>query len=168
MYQKGDFVVKLANGVCKIEDIVHPDFVRDKDKLYYQLMPLSDEKARLYVPIDKLDETTRTVMTEDEAEDLLKRIPEINEVWIRNDKEREQNYKNAIQSNDPEKLVGIIKLIYQRKKNRQEQGKKSTVIDGKYFDIAENLLYSELELVMKKSRNEIVEIIKTYCEKMLT
>ena len=129
---------------------------------------LSDEKARLYVPIDKLDETTRTVMTEEEAEDLLKRIPEINEVWIRNDKEREQNYKNAIQSNDPEKLVGIIKLIYQRKKNRQEQGKKSTVIDGKYFDIAENLLYSELELVMKKSRNEIVEIIKTYCEKMLT
>lgn len=120
------------------------------------------------VPIDKLDETTRTVMTEEEAEDLLKRIPEINEVWIRNDKEREQNYKNAIQSNDPEKLVGIIKLIYQRKKNRQEQGKKSTVIDGKYFDIAENLLYSELELVMKKSRNEIVEIIKTYCEKMLT
>lgn len=120
------------------------------------------------VPIDKLDETTRTVMTEDEAEDLLKRIPEINEVWIRNDKEREQNYKNAIQSNDPEKLVGIIKLIYQRKKNRREQGKKSTVIDGKYFDIAENLLYSELELVMKKSRNEIVEIIKTYCEKMLT
>ena len=120
------------------------------------------------VPIDKLDETTRMVMTEDEAEDLLKRIPEINEVWIRNDKEREQNYKNAIQSNDPEKLVGIIKLIYQRKKNRQEQGKKSTVIDGKYFDIAENLLYSELELVMKKSRNEIVEIIKTYCEKMLT
>ncbi len=120
------------------------------------------------VPIDKLDETTRTVMTEDEAEDLLKRIPEINEVWIRNDKEREQNYKNAIQSNDPEKLVGIIKLIYQRKKNRKEQGKKSTVIDGKYFDIAENLLYSELELVMKKSRNEIVEIIKTYCEKMLT
>ena len=107
-------------------------------------------------------------MTEEEAEDLLKRIPEINEVWIRNDKEREQNYKNAIQSNDPEKLVGIIKLIYQRKKNRQEQGKKSTVIDGKYFDIAENLLYSELELVMKKSRNEIVEIIKTYCEKMLT
>ena len=120
------------------------------------------------VPIDKLDETTRTVITEEEAEDLLKRIPEINEVWIRNDKEREQNYKNAIQSNDPEKLVGIIKLIYQRKKNRQEQGKKSTVIDGKYFDIAENLLYSELELVMKKSRNEIVEIIKTYCEKMLT
>ena len=120
------------------------------------------------VPIDKLDETTRTVMMEEEAEDLLKRIPEINEVWIRNDKEREQNYKNAIQSNDPEKLVGIIKLIYQRKKNRQEQGKKSTVIDGKYFDIAENLLYSELELVMKKSRNEIVEIIKTYCEKMLT
>lgn len=131
-------------------------------------MPLSDEKARLYVPIDKLDETTRMVMTEEEAEDLLKRIPEINEVWIRNDKERERNYKNAIQSNDPEKLVGIIKLIYQRKKYRQEQGKKSTVIDGKYFDIAENLLYSELELVMKKSRNEIVEIIKTYCEKMLT
>lgn len=165
MYQTGDYIVKLANGVCKIEDIVHPDFVNDKKKLYYLLVPLSDEKSRLYVPIDKVDETVRMVMTKEEAETLLKKIPEINEAWIKNDKEREQNYKNAIQSNNPEKLVGIIKLIYQRKKSRQEQGKRSTVIDGKYFDIAENLLYSELELVMKKSKKEIVEIIKTYCEK---
>lgn len=44
----------------------------------------------------------------------------------------------------------IIKLIYQRKKTRQEQGKKTTTVDGRYFNLAENLLYSELELVLQK------------------
>lgn len=168
MYRIGEYIVKLSNGVCKVEAIVNPDFVKDKAKLYYQLIPLSDERARLYVPTDKLDGTTRAVMTEKEAEELLRKIPMINETWIQNDKEREQNYKRAIQSNDPEKLIGIIKLIYQRKKNRQEQGKKSTVTDEKYFHIAENLLYSELELVMRKNRESIDRMIKEYCENVLT
>lgn len=79
-------------------------------------------------------------------------------------RERERNYKEIIKSNKPEKLIGIIKLIYQRKKLRQEQGKKTTIVDKQYFDKAENLLYSELELVLGKSREEIYNQIKNQCE----
>ena len=74
------------------------------------------------------------------------------------------NYKQAIQSNNPEQLIGIIKLIYQRKKTRQEQGKKTTTVDGRYFNLAENLLYSELELVLQKDKDEIYQMIKANCE----
>lgn len=164
MYQIGDYIVKSTNGVCEIKDIVNLDFANDYEKIYYQLMPLSDKNAKLYVPVDRIDDSMRQVMTEKEAENLIKKIPVINEMWINNEKERERIYKDAIHSNDPERLVGIIKLIYQRKKLRQEKGKKTTAVDSRYFELAESLLYSELELVMKRSRDEIYDLIKECCE----
>lgn len=36
---------------------------------------------------------------------------------------REQNYKAAVKANDPEALVAIIKMIYERKQKRLAQGK---------------------------------------------
>lgn len=164
MYQVGDFIVKAANGICEVKDIVNPDFVDDDKKLYYELQPLSDSKTVLYVSTDRDDGSMRAVITEEEAENLIKMIPTIDEPWINNERERERNYKEAIKSNEPEKLIGIIKLIYQRKKMRLEQGKKTTMVDKQYFDKAENLLYSELELVLKKSRDEIYDQIKRQCE----
>lgn len=167
MFQVGDYVVKATNGVCKVVDILSPDFVDDDSKLYYQLMPLSNENSKLYVPIDNENDTMREVMTEEEAENLIRKIPRIEAAWIVNEKEREHSYKETIQSNDPEKIVGIIKNIYKRKKDRQEHGKKSTAVDGKYFGIAENLLYTELEIVMNRNRDAIYSMIKESCEEDL-
>ena len=97
------------------------------------------------------------------CESGIEKIPSIHEIWINNDKERESRYKEAIKSNDPERIVGIIKLIYHRKKSREEQGKEITTVDERYFDIAEKLLYSELEIVMKKDKDEIYDLIRKNC-----
>ena len=164
MSQIGEYVVKSAKGVCNIRAIVHPDFVDDKRKMYYLLMPLSDKNAKIYVPVDMKAGMIRSIMTEKDADALIRKIPRINKTWISNERDRERSYREEIQSNDPERLVGVIKLIYQRKKTRQEQGKKTTAVDERYFDIAENLLYSELEVVMRKNRNEINAMIKKCCE----
>ena len=134
MYQIGDYIVKSINGICEVKDIIHPDFVDDTKKLYYLLQPLSDEKTLLYVPTSRNDGSMRPVITKKEAQELIQMIPVINEPWINNERDRERNYKEAIKSNNPQKLIGIIKLIYQRKKMRQEQGKKTTIIDNQYFD----------------------------------
>lgn len=163
MYQIGDYIVKSTSGVCQIRNIVNPDFVEDAKKLYYQLIPLSDEHATLYIPVDKKDNMMRPVMKESEAKEFIEKIPSIHEIWINNDKERESRYKEAIKSNDPERIVGIIKLIYHRKKSREEQGKEITTVDERYFDIAEKLLYSELEIVMKKDKDEIYDLIRKNC-----
>lgn len=45
MYPIGAYIVKSTNGVCKIKDIVNPDFVADSNKLYYKAN-LSEEKER--------------------------------------------------------------------------------------------------------------------------
>ena len=81
MYQIGEFIVKAANGVCEVKDLVHLDFSdTDSKKLYYH-----------------------------------------------------------------------------------QQGRKVTAVDGRYFKLAENLLYGELEVALDKDTEEIHRLIQEQC-----
>lgn len=119
-------------------------------------------EEKIYVPVSKSDSRLRSCLTKKEAWNLIKRIPEIPTVWINNEKMREQSYKDAIKANDPEALVAIIKMIYQRKQTRLAQGKKCTATDAKYFQTAENLLYVELGVALGKPKQEICKTIIDY------
>ena len=159
-YEIGDLVSKPVTGICKIEDILYltPQDERNK-KLYYLIKPVEDEKEKIYIPVSNSDSRLRLCLTKDEAWNLIERIPEIPTAWINNEKLREQSYKEAVKANDPEALVAIIKMIYQRKEKRLAQGKKCTATDARYFQIAENLLYMELGVAIGKPKQEVCRTI---------
>ena len=162
-YEIGDLVSKPVTGICKIEDILYLTPQDEKNnKLYYLMKPIEDEKDKIYVPVSNSDSRLRLCLTKEEAWNLIKRIPEIPTAWINNEKLREQNYKEAVKANDPEALVAIIKMIYQRKQKRLAQGKKCTATDARYFQIAENLLYMELGVAIGKPKKEVCETIIEY------
>ena len=154
-YEIGDFVSKPVTGICKVEDILYLNLQDKKDnKWYYLMKPIEDEKEKIYVPVSNSDSRLRLCLTKEEAWNLIKRIPEIPTAWTDNEKMREQNYKDAVKANDPEALVAIIKMIYQRKQKRLAEGKKCTATDAKYFQMAENLLYMELGVEIGKPKQE--------------
>ena len=159
-YEIGDLVSKPVTGICKIEDILYltPQDERNK-KLYYLIKPVEDEKEKIYIPVSNSDSRLRLCLTKDEAWNLIERIPEIPTAWINNEKLREQSYKEAVKANDPEALVAIIKMIYQRKEKKLAQGKKCTATDARYFQIAENLLYMELGVAIGKPKQEVCRTI---------
>ena len=162
-YEIGDLVSKPVTGICKIEDILYLTPQDEKNnKLYYLMRPIEDEKDKIYVPVSNSDSRLRLCLTKEEAWNLIKRIPEIPTAWINNEKMREQNNKEAVKANDPEALVAIIKMIYQRKQKRLAQGKKCTATDARYFQIAENLLYMELGAAIGKPKKEVCETIIEY------
>ena len=162
-YEIGDLVSKPVTGICKIEDILYLTPQDEKNnKLYYLMKPIEDEKDKIYVPVSNSDSRLRLCLTKEEAWNLIKRIPEIPTAWINTEKLREQNYKEAVKANDPEALVAIIKMIYQRKQKRLAQGKKCTATDARYFQIAENLLYMELGVAIGKPKKEVCETIIEY------
>ena len=67
MYQIGEFIVKAANGVCEVKDLVHLDFSdTDSKKLYYLLVPVTDQAGKIYMPATG-SATVRKVMTKQEA-----------------------------------------------------------------------------------------------------
>lgn len=162
-YEIGDLVSKPVTGICKIEDILYlnPQDERN-NKLYYLMKPIEDEKEKIYVPVSNADSRLRLCMTKKMAWSLIKRIPEIPTAWVNNEKMREQNYKEAVKVNEPEALVSIIKMIYQRNQKRLAQGKKCTATDARYFQTAENLLYMELGVALGKPKQEICETIIEY------
>lgn len=160
VYAIGDYVIKANDGVCKVEDILHLDIPdTDKNKLYYLLIPVADKGGKLYLSTEKADQNLRKVLSEREAWEVIKKIPDIEAMWIENDKLREQKYKEAIQSCDPVALVGIIKTLYLRKQKRIKQGKKNTATDERYFQMAEDQLYAELAVAIGKEKKEIGKII---------
>lgn len=166
MYKKGSYIIKNLNGVCKVEDIVQLEGAgMDKNKKYYYLRPVNEHSGKLYVSVDNAENLTRRVMTEEEVWQLIDQIPEIEEIWIDNEKLRELRYKEALKSRDPRMLVGIIKMLYLRRKKRMEQGKKSTSTDEKYFKMAEDILYSEIGFVLGKEKKEVGELITEFINK---
>ena len=162
-YEIGDLVSKPVTGICKIEDILYLNPQDERNNiLYYLMKPIEDKKEKIYVPVSNADSRLRLCMTKKMAWSLIKRIPEIPTAWVNNEKMREQNYKEAVKANEPEALVSIIKMIYQRNQKRLAQGKKCTATDARYFQTAENLLYMELGVALGKPKQEICKTIIEY------
>lgn len=169
MYQIGEYVVKSNTGICRVGDILSmAGFSRGKEKLYYLLIPCADEKAKIYVPTDQQPATLRRVLDHDQAWAAIHRIPQIAPVRIENEKQREERYKEALRSSDPEQWVSIIKTMYLRKQKRSAQGKKSTAMDDHYFKLAEEYLYSELALAIGRDKSEMRDLIADTVRKQET
>ncbi len=159
MYNVGEYVVKVNTGICRIEEIVLMNITGSGEKQYYMLLPIGDNKSKMYVSTDADRKSIRPVMTKQDAEDFMKRAPQIEAVWVPNDKLREQQYKTALKTNEPEELLGIIKNLYKRGQARIAQGKKITSTDEKYFRQAEKALYSELAFSLEVEKEKIEEYI---------
>ena len=101
----------------------------------------------------------REVISKEEAKQLIAEIPEIDTVWITNEKEREAQYRSAIATCDCRELVKIIKTLYERKKSRLKDGKKVTVVDERYFRAAEEQLYGELAYALEIDKAQVADYI---------
>lgn len=160
MFGIGDYVICGNKGVCTVESITTLNITGvDKEREYYILKPLYMAGSTVYVPVDSPKESMRKVLEREEAEKLIKEIPNIPLLVITNDKLSEQMYRECIRTNDCEDLVRIIKTIYMRKQKRIQAGRKVTAVDAKYFHMAEENLYGELAVALNISRKEVEDYI---------
>ena len=161
MFEKGELIMCGGHGVCRVVSITdNPVDRRDKVRKYYVLEPLFEKASTIYTPVDNDKVIMRRVMTKEEAEELTKRVTEIDTVWIQEEKNREQMYKEAIRTYDCRSLVQVIKTLYIRKQNRIQEGKKVLSSDEQYLRKAEELLYSEMSVALSIPREEVETYIK--------
>lgn len=165
MYKIGEFVVYGRTGICEVAEIttMKMDGV-PKDRLYYILMPCKNKGGKIFTPVDNDKVVIRPVITREEARELLEQIPEIQELWIPNEKMREAKYKECMRTCECEDLIKIIKTLYIRKLDRQAQGKKITTTDERYLKMAEGSLYSELSLALGVPEEDMEDYICKYIE----
>ena len=161
MFEVGDYVVYGNNGVCVVDEITHMELRGvDSKKLFYRLMPVDNKGSKIFTPVDNTKVIIRKMLTKSEAESLIESGPSLEPVWVPNDKQREEIYKEVVRSCDPAEWFRIILTIYNRKQERIAQGRKITSMDDRYFKQVENCLYGELALALQCNKEDVIDIIK--------
>lgn len=167
MFGKGELIIYGSNGVCEVTDITKVSLKgANKSKLYYVLQPYYQKNGKIFTPVDNEKVIMRQVISKEEAMALIDDIPNIESLWITDDKEREEAYKECLRSHECREFIKMIKTLSLRKQERIAQGKKITATDERYFKQAEDNLYSELSIPLGIPKAEIGEYITKRVEKL--
>ncbi|MDO5291325.1 MAG: CarD family transcriptional regulator [bacterium] len=165
MFKIGEYIIYGNAGVCRVKDITTMDVTGvEKNKLYYELSPVYISGSKVFTPVNNEKVIMRPVITKQETLDLIDEILGIEELWIPDERVREQTYKEALRSCDCRELIKIIKTLYERKQERIEDGKKATAVDDRYLKSAEEYLYGELAIALDMDRDQVKEYIEKRVE----
>lgn len=160
MFQVGDYVVYGTTGVCLVLDVGMMDLSEStRDRLYYTLSPLGDRDGKIYTPVDNQKVILRSVLTKGQAEELIDDIRNIGTLWVKDEKRREEIYKEVLRKCDCREWVKIIKTLYLRRQSRLAEGKKVTAVDERYLKMVEMNLYGELAIALEIEKEEVGEYI---------
>lgn len=160
MYQAGDYIMYGSTGVCRVEEIGKPVGFSDGDTLYYKLSPLYDTEV-IYTPVDT-KAFMRPVMSKEQAEKLIDRIPEIPETLCdnRDMKMLNERYRACLNTHENDDLVRLIKSVYMKNKRSLKAGRHMGQTDQQYMKRAEKMLYGELAVALGMEFNQVQPYIK--------
>ena len=161
MYQIGNTVIYKNDGVCKITEIIVRTF-REKEIEYYVLNPVHNQNAEILVPKNNPDLVgkMRKVLTKEEIIQIIEAMPDEEEIWILNETDRKEKYREILNSGDRTELVRLIKTLYVHKQNQKQCGRKLHLADEKFLRDAEKMLYDEFAYVLEIAPEEVLEYIK--------
>ncbi len=164
MKKIGDYVI-YRKEVCKVVNIKEKHF---QNKDYYVLVPIDDESLRIDVPIENKNGWLRELISKDEAENIIKKIPKIDMITC-NEKMIEPQYKMLLSEGSHESLIKIIKTTYLRNKDRLDNKKKISDKDNYYFELAEKYLYNEFSVVLgmdyEQTKKYVIDCVRRTSKK---
>lgn len=67
MFQKKDYVVTSAQGVCIVADVPNLVVGKEQKMQYYLLCSIEDKKKRCYIPVENHETIVRQIMNKGEA-----------------------------------------------------------------------------------------------------
>lgn len=150
-----------GTGVCEVLDVTTIDYEgMPKDRLYYILHPYDKKAGKIFTPVDNKKIPMRSIISKEEAKELVDSISTQGSLWIADERMREKSYKECIKNSDCKELSRIIKTLYLRKEERVAQGKKITALDERYLKLAEDILFSELSFSLEIPKDEMKEYIE--------
>ncbi len=160
MFNCGDLIVYGNNGVCRVEEITSlPSEKADKDKLYYVLKNLSSN-GMAYIPVDS-NVYVRPVMSREEANSLIDKIPAVNTDMFDGIPQRELQkvYRETLLSHDSVAILSLIKHLRLTAKRKQFLKKKLSSTEERFLEQAIKVIGSELAASLGIDFNDVRDYI---------
>lgn len=160
MLQVGTQVVYGIHGVCTIVD-VEIRRVDRKNVEYFVLEPRDQPGTRCYVPTQSQAALSklRPVLTREELELLLNSDFSYSDIWIKEENQRKQKYKELIANCDRASLLAMIRMLLDHKQKQLEAGRKFHLCDENFLRDAQKVLSSEFSFVLGIPQPEVGQYI---------
>ena len=161
-YKKTQYICYGANGVCRIED-VGPIPGMHAQARFYTLKPLSDEKSVYYIPVDSetLTSKMRPLLTRGEINASIDSAADAPCAWIEDRTERHETCRSALRESDPRRIMRIAGMLYLRRQQLADEGKKLSATDEMMLKQAESLIENEFSFVLGLKNSEVGPYIRT-------
>ncbi len=159
MFCVGQTVLYGSNGVCMVDDVTEKRIGKTKIQ-YYVLKPLCNNTSTLFVPTanQQLVSKMRRILTEDEAEAILRNLPPCGD-WNDNKQERSEQFRAIITEGSCVELIRLIRLVRTHEQEQLAGGKRLHITDERFLKEAEKMICEEFSLVLHISRDEVLERI---------
>ena len=159
MFCVGQTVLYGSNGVCMVDDVTEKRIGKTKMQ-YYVLKPLCNNTSTLFVPTanQQLVSKMRRILTEDEAEAILRDLPPCGD-WNDNKQERSEQFRAIITEGSCVELIRLIRLVRTHEQEQLAGGKRLHISDERFLKEAEKMICEEFSLVLHISRDEVLERI---------
>lgn len=160
MYEVNEKVMYGVVGVCEVADIDAPP-IKGIDGQYYFLQPVYDDKGIIYSPVSSNKVQMRCVITKEQAEKLYARAQHCNKDEALNERLLPNQYDEYVKSQDPLKLMQLIRGLYNIKNERAKDLRKMKSADSRMLVTARKLLYGELAVALERDYKELCEAMDT-------
>lgn len=161
MFEIQSMVVYGVVGVCEIKDISTPP-IKGIDGDYYFLQPVYDDKGIIYSPVNSNKVTMRNIITAKEAQKLCDVARNCKKDDKLNEKISPAVYDEMIKSQEPMKLMHLIRSLYNIKNERAKELRKMKSADSRMLQAARKLLYGEISVALGKDFHEMSDEMDEY------
>ncbi|MBQ7801575.1 MAG: hypothetical protein IJ375_04555 [Oscillospiraceae bacterium] len=165
MLQTGEWVLYGIHGVCRVVG-TEKQLVNRKRTEYLVLEPLSHNESRFYLPTGNPTAMVKlkAILPAEELKALLASEEIRENVWVQEENQRKQVYRDLINSGDRTALLKMVTTLYRYRDAQAAAGRKFHQCDDNFLRDAEKLLSSEIALVLEmtpeEARNYLREQLK--------
>ena len=154
MFNVDDYIMYGMTGVCKVVDITNEKFINGEKRKYYVLNPIYNNDTTIKVPLDNDKIPMRKVISKGDMTSLINDIPNMEILWIDDEKKRMAQFETMLKSGQCEELIKLIKNIKFSKKYARSNDKKLYKSDKDIMKEAKRLLTEEVAIILNIYPNE--------------
>ena len=157
MVKVDDYIMYGITGVCKVIDITNEKFINGEKRDYYVLSPIHNNNTIIKIPLDNNKIPMRKIISKGDVTSLINDMPNMDTLWIDDEKKRNNQFKMMLKSG---KCEDLIKLIF-NKRYAKSTSKKLNKADTEIIKEAERLLHEEFAIILNISPKEVNSYISS-------
>ena len=161
MYQTGQKVIYGVHGICSVTGTETRRLGKTKSE-FYVLQPINMPDSRYYIPADSPAALAKLhpLMTRQEVLDMLHSDRVRNSVWVPDENQRKQRYREILAEADRAEILSMICCIHRHRREQLRLGKRLHQCDEGFLKDAQKLMNAELSYIMGLEPDQIVPFIR--------